>query len=63
MNDIYNSGYIAYDLLKSNIVALSKKADAIDYDAHYKISLMSHVDIYVNYLENNKEKRKSEIGG
>ena len=43
LNDIYDSGCIPNDLLKSIFIALPKKSRAVECEDHRTISLMSHM--------------------
>ena len=43
LTDIYDTGHIPSDMLKSVFIALPKKAGATDCELHRTISLMSHV--------------------
>ena len=43
LNEIYDTGRIPKDMLKSVFVALSKKAGATECELHRTISIMSHV--------------------
>ena len=43
LNDIYNTGYIPKDLMKSVYIPLPKKPGTIECENHRTISLMSHV--------------------
>ena len=42
-NEIYDTGHIPKDMLKSVFIALPKKAGATECELHRTISLMSHV--------------------
>ena len=43
LNEIYDTGHIPKDMLKSDFIALPKKAGAIECELHRTISIMSHV--------------------
>ena len=43
LNEIYDTGHIPKDMLKSVFIALPKKAGAAECELHHTISLMTHV--------------------
>ena len=63
-NDIYETGYIPQDLLKSVYITLSKKSKATECSDHRTISLMPHITkIFLKIiLKRMRKKVDNEVG-